>query len=395
MRRTLPALLCILVLCGGIAAAQDKAPIVLGLHADMSSGSARSGEAIRRGALIAISEINAQGGLLGGRRLELVVKDHHGVPTRATEQLPELASTPHLVATLTGLHSPPVIQNLRFIQEHQLIIVSPWAAATGLVHHGLTPNYIFRVSANDAQVGEFLIAQALARGHTRFGLILEKSAWGRSNEKALTEALARRRMAPTSVQWINLADEDVDDKLSALERAGADALLLVTNAPETVGIVKALASRPADKRLPLYSHFGLCGGDFAEQAGASLSQVELHVLQTFSFLGARSARARAVVAKYHELFGTTSEEQIFSAMGTAQAYDAVWLLALAIQKARSTERPRVRDALERLGPYRGLVRTYEPAFTPSRHEALAPSDYKLATFDSRGVLVLSQRRTSP
>jgi branched-chain amino acid transport system substrate-binding protein len=202
-------------------------------------------------------------------------------------------------------------------------------------------------------------------------------------------------MAPTSVQWINLADEDVDEKLSELERAGADAILLVTNAPETVGIVKALASRPKDKRLPIYAHFGLCGGDFAEKAGASLSQVELHVLQTFSFLETRSARARSVLAKYHELFGTTSEAQVFSPVGTAQAYDAVWLLALAIQKAKSTERSKVRDALERLGPYQGLVRTYQPAFTPSRHEALAPSDFKLATFDSRGVLVLSHRGTSP
>ena len=382
-------------MCGGLATAQDKAPIVLGLHADMSSGSARSGEAIRRGVLLAISEINAQGGLLGGRELELVVRDHHGVPTRATEQLPELASTPHLVALLTGLHSPPVIQNLRFIQEHQLVIVSPWAAATGLIHHGLTPSYTFRVSPDDARVGEFLVAQALARGHTRFGLILEKSAWGRSNEKALLEALARRRMAPASVQWINLADEDLEEKLAEVERAGADSLLLVVNAPEAVGLVKALAGRPEDKRLPIYSHFGLCGGDFAEQVGASLSRVELHMVQTFSFLEARSARARSVLAKYHALFGTTSEAQVFSAMGTAQAYDAVWLLALAIQKARSTERARVRDALERLGPYQGLVRTYQSAFTPSRHEALAPSDFKLATFDSRGVLVPSQRGTSP
>ncbi|HZI03542.1 MAG TPA: hypothetical protein VEZ71_05940, partial [Archangium sp.] len=73
-----------------------------------------------------------------------------------------------------------------------------------------------------------------------------------------------------------------------------------------------------------------------------------------------------------------------------QAHDAVWLLALAIQKAKSTERARVRDALEHLGPYEGLVRTYQPAFTPSRHEALSPSDFRMATFNPRGVLVPAQ-----
>ena len=68
-------MLCVALLVGGAASAQDKPPdklpIVLGLHADMSSGSATAGEALRRGALLALSEINAQGGLLGGRQLEL------------------------------------------------------------------------------------------------------------------------------------------------------------------------------------------------------------------------------------------------------------------------------------------------------------------------------------
>ncbi|MFY0525236.1 ABC transporter substrate-binding protein [Archangium gephyra] len=353
-------------------------------------GSALAGEAIRRGALLAISEINAQGGLLGGRKLELVVRDHHGVPARATEQLPELARMPHLVAILTGLHSPPVIQNLGFIHEHQLIIVSPWAAATGVVQHELTPNYTFRISLDDERVGDFLVARAFARGHERLAVILEKTAWGRSNEKAITAALARRGRKPVSVQWFNWADADMEPQVAAVERAGAEALLLVANAPEGAALVKTVARRPPGHRLPLYAHSGITGGDFAQRAGEALSAVDLRVVQTFSFVGNRSARARAAAAKYHAMFGTRSEEDIFSAAGTAQAHDAVWLLALAIQKAKSTERARVRDALEHLGPYEGLVRTYRPAFTPSRHEALSPSDFRMVTFNPRGVLVPAQ-----
>jgi branched-chain amino acid transport system substrate-binding protein len=163
---------------------------------------------------------------------------------------------------------------------------------------------------------------------------------------------------------------------------------MVANAPEGANIVKTVARRPKSKRLPLYAHWGICGGDFVRLAGESLSQVELRVLQTYSFAGARSALARSVVARYHELFGLTSEEQLPAPVGTAHAYDAVRLLALAIQKARSTDREKVRTALENLEPYEGLVRTYRPAFTPSRHEALDLSDYKLATFSPQGGLVL-------
>jgi branched-chain amino acid transport system substrate-binding protein len=49
----------------------------------------------------------------------------------------------------------------------------------------------------------------------------------------------------------------------------------------------------------------------------------------------------------------------------------------------------VRDALERLGTYRGLVKTYAPPFTPARHEALGPGELLLARYRADGVLVPS------
>ena len=375
------------LLLGSVAAARDKPPILVGLHADMSSGSAMAGEALRRGALIAISEINARGGLLGGRKLELRVKDHHGVPARAAEQLPELVDTQGLVAILGGLHGSALIPHLRFIHERQLVVLCPWAATTELIDHGLTPNYVFRVSARDPLAGEFLVTQASKRGHSRLGLLLERSQWGRSNEKGMSEALARRKQLPVGVQWFNWADEDMEPQLAALERAGAQAILLVANAPEGSNVIKTMARRAPDRRLPLYSHWGITGGDFVKRAGSSLAQVDLRVLQTFSFIGARDARTQAFIESYHRMFGTRRAEDIQAPVGTAHAYDSVWLLALAIQKAGGAERPKVRDALEQLGRHKGLLRTYNPAFTATDHEALELSDYKLATFNSEGVLV--------
>jgi branched-chain amino acid transport system substrate-binding protein len=354
-----------------------------------------AGEAIRRGALIAISEINAQGGLLEGRKLQLMVRDHHGVPARAAEQLPEFADTPNLVAVLGGLHGSTLIPNLGFFHEHQLILMCPWAATTELIDNSMKPNYVFRVSARDALVGRFLVSQALARGHSRLGLLLERSAWGRSNEKAMSEALAARKLAPAGVQWFNWADEDTEAQLAALEGSGAQALLMVANAPEGGNIVKTMARRPPGKRLPIYAHWGITGGSFVQMTGPSLSQVELRVFQTFSFVGAQTARAQAVTATYHQMFGTKRAEDIAAPVGTAHAYDAVWLLALAIKKAGTTDRPKVRDTLEHLGPYRGLIRTYQPAFTALNHEALDLSDYRLATFTPEGFLVPSQPQGRP
>lgn len=375
------------MLLASVAAAQDKPALLIGLHADMSSGSAVAGEAIRRGALIAISEINTQGGVLGGRKLELRVKDHHGVPARAAEQLPELASTPDLVAILGGLHGAAIIPNIPAIHERKVIMMVPWAATTEVINHGLKPNYVFRVSATDALVSEFLATQALKGGRSRLGLLLERSSWGRSTEKALIEALARRKLTPAGVQWFNWADEDMQTQLDALEHAGAQAVVLVANAPEASNVIKSMALRPQHKRLPLFAHWGLAGGDFVKRAGPSLAQVDLRVFQTFSFVGASDARTQAFLDTYHRMFGTRRAEEIPAPTGVAHAYDAVWLLAKAIQKAGTADRAKVRDALEQLGPHKGLLRTYRPAFTATDHEALELSDYKLATFSSEGVLI--------
>jgi branched-chain amino acid transport system substrate-binding protein len=353
----------------------------------MSTSSSAAGEGIRRGAVLAISEINAQGGLLGGRKLQLMVRDHHGVPARAEAQIPEFAETPNLVALLGGMQGATIIPNLPFMHQRQLILLAPWSATTPVIDHGLAPSYTFRVSARDPLVAEFLVAQAFKRGRSRLGLLLERSPWGRSCEKAMGEALARRKRMPVAVQWFNWADQDMEPQITALEKAGAQAILLVANAPEASNIVKTIARRAPGKRLPIYAHWGLAGGSLPRLVGSSLSEVELHVFQTFSFLGAQNARSQAFVKAYHQMFGTTRPEDILAPTGTAHAYDAVWLLALAIQKAGTTERPKVRDALEQLGPYKGLIRTYRPAFTPSRHEALDLSDYKLGRFTPEGVLV--------
>ena len=79
--------------------------------------------------------------------------------------------------------------------------------------------------------------------------------------------------------------------------------------------------------------------------------------------------------------------EIPSALGIAQAYDLVRLLALAIQQAGSTDRAAIRAALEALPPYEGVVRRYAPAFTANRHEGLSRDDLLLTRFDRKGRLL--------
>jgi branched-chain amino acid transport system substrate-binding protein len=374
------------LLAAPLQAAQPA--ILIGLDADMSSASAQAGEAIRRGAEVAIDEINAQGGVLG-RPLKLVIRDHRGNPARGRDNILALAEMPHLVAVLGGLHSSVALKQVPIIHERELIYLGPWAAATTLVSNGYRPNYVFRVSVRDEFAGDFLVKSAQQRGFKRLGLLLERSAWGRSNDKAIHDAASQHGVAIVDVEWFNWGIRDLHAQLDRLYQAGADVIMLVANPREGVALVRSMTEKPADRRLPIISHWGISGGRFVSETGAELHKVDLQFLQTFTFhKPPHPARAEAFLARYRRLYPEQTQAQdIKSPVGTAQAYDLVHMLAKAIRSAGSVERKRVRDALEGLPEHRGLIRDYRPPFTVERHDALDASDFRMAEFDEHGHIM--------
>jgi len=370
-------------------AVADARPILVGLDADMSSSSARSGEAIRRGAILAIDEINHAGGVLG-RPLKLVVRDHRGNPARGRDNIGELAAMPDLIAVVGGIHTPVALHELEVIHKVGVIYLGAWAAGTPVVDNGFMPNHVFRVSVRDALAGPFLVSAAKRAGHLRLGLLLERTGWGRSNEKAMTKAIASQGLRNVGVEWFNWGVNDLTAAIGRLRASGADALLLVANPAEGILAVKNLAALPKSARIPIVSHWGITGGDFFRSVGPdNLAKVDLTFLQTYSFQRpTRPARAAVVTKAYFRRFNDAkTAEDIFSPVGTAHAYDIVHLLARAITKAGLLNRADVRDALERLGPYAGLVRDYAPPFTPLRHDALDASDFTMARFDAKGRIM--------
>lgn len=73
-------------------------------------------------------------------------------------------------------------------------------------------------------------------------------------------------------------------------------------------------------------------------------------------------------------------EDVFSPVGTANAYDAMHLLAKAIDRAGSTDGEAIRVALESLGRHEGLIKTYDPPFSADDHDALNEDDYLMVRF---------------
>jgi branched-chain amino acid transport system substrate-binding protein len=198
------------------------------------------------------------------------------------------------------------------------------------------------------------------------------------------------KIAGTS--WYNWRDTSLVAKYQQLRAAGADAIVLVANDDEAAVLVREVAALPKDERIPILSHWGVTGGEFAAQAGPALQQVDFSVIQTFSFFRADPARVRRFLASAAKVSKVRRIDDIKAPVGAAHAYDLTHILARAIDLAGSTDRKAVRDALERVGSYHGLVKDYAPPFTPARHEALGPDDLLMARYRADGVLVPAQDR---
>jgi branched-chain amino acid transport system substrate-binding protein len=391
MRRlTLPLLaLLTLTLLAGAAGAQPKEPIKIGHAAAVSGGSAAAGEAIKRGIQIALDELNARGGLLGGRKLELVIRDDEGNPAKGVTIARELVEREKVAVVFGGLHTTVALAQVPVWQELRTPYMGACAGGTNITRNGGSPNYVFRVYANDDLVDRSLsryATEVMKKGKP--GLLLENTAWGQSNEAGLGKWLGERNIKPVGIEKFNWNDPDMSPQLLRLKGAGADHVILVANAPEGAQVVKSRAK--IGWEVPMISHWGISGGRFAELTGELSDGVVF--LQTYSFFGPQGERGQAVLKALAGKYGVKGPEDVIAPVGTANAYDGMHLLALALEQAGSTDGPKLREALENLkAEYRGLIKTYRRPFTAEQHDALTDEDYIMVVWKGGKIVPVSAK----
>jgi branched-chain amino acid transport system substrate-binding protein len=366
------------------ASAQDT--LKLGLVAAMSGQSAKSGEAIVRGLSLAIDEINAAGGVLG-KKVALVVRDDESNPAKGVVAARELVQREGVVGFFGGLDTPVSMAIVPFANQAKVPFMGVWAAGTPITRNGSPDNYVFRVSAVDELVDVALVDYAVKKyGAKKPGMILINNSWGESNEKGLKAALEAKKVPFAAIEKFETNDVDVVPQLTRLKEAGADALFLVANVAPSAQVVKSLDRMGWN--VPIISHWGPSGGRFSELAGASAPKV--HFIQTFSFSGNDNPKSKAIFAalqkKYPEI---KSLADVTPAVGIANAYDGMHLMALAIAKAGSTDGTKVRDAMYAIDKYDGLIKTYAKPFSPTQHDALSSQDYIFTYFKGDEILPLT------
>jgi branched-chain amino acid transport system substrate-binding protein len=154
----LVALMTLIPLSGGWAQAatlnapanENAPPVFLGFDGAYGQKTNTAATAIEFGLRQAIEDINAAGGVLGGRPVRLLTTDNKGITARGKDNFVDLAQQKDLVTVFGGKYSPVTVESLVDAHRLRLPIISVWGSADQITDHLETPSYSFRVSLKDS-----------------------------------------------------------------------------------------------------------------------------------------------------------------------------------------------------------------------------------------------------
>ena len=325
----------ILLLVAAGTARSDSGNVYIGLNAEIGHATSTSDDAIRQGIQIAIEEINRSGGVLGGRKLELIVRDNRAVPARAAAHYKELAGTKDLVAVFCGKFSSAVIESLPLIHEKKLVLLDPWASNDMIVSNGYTPSYAFRLSLKDSWAVPEMIGYARKRGFSKVGVLLINTSWGRNNHEVVKRYLAANPgISAVDTQWFNYGDNTPDGAIPLYSEGWGERYCLRRHRAGRgdPGQGGGLPSpwRSAPHRQPLECGRGPLPGDDRQSAGEGRPRLRPRP-STSTTTRARGRQQLLAIA--NRLFNMKSFSEVTSPCGLAQSYDLARILAMAIEKA--------------------------------------------------------------
>jgi len=361
----------------GLVAAAGTDPVKIGLSAAFSGPNAKAGEAMQRGAELAIEEINKGGGVLG-RELVVVTRDNEHKLERGVAQTRELIEREGCVAILGSQGSFIGMAVIDTIHELRV----PWFAlavgGVGIIENGRKPNYMFRVATNDREVAKFLVNYGTDKlGGKRIAVLNEDTGWGVPAIDDLKAALKARGLEAVAVDKMKVGDSDFTPQMLRAKNANADVVATFSNSVEMANALKA--ANKIGYKPKVVSAWGLANPTFPSLAGPLAEGVM--VMQTFTFVNNNRPKAQGLLKRYMEKYKDTKDAmELAMPSFVADSYDATHMIALAVKKAGGTEGPKLHAALESLGAYEGLIKTYTQPFTPERHEALGPDDYMMTVW---------------
>ena len=312
-------------------------PIRIGYMATLTGEGATWGQHEREGALMAVKDINARGGVLG-RPLELICYDVKGKPEEGVSAIRRLIYDDKVVAIGGSNYSGIQIAVAPIADRGQVPVVSSTAtnpAVTVDPDTGKVRPYMFRVTYTDPYQGRVIADYLIKKcGAKKLAIIGDV---GDAYSEGLTEFI-RKTADENGVEnnfWaFRGGDVDFRAQLTAAREWGADAVALTMLYKEMGLVIKQAAE------LDWKPHF--MGGDGYSPNIAEIAGEALNGTFWVSSINIDDPMFDGMKEKYRAEYGKEATE----IANTISAYDVLLMIAHAIETAGVTEGPAIKEAIE-------------------------------------------------
>ena len=329
-------------------------------------------------AKIAVSEINAQGGI-DGSKLAIVSRDDAADPSRAIAALQAFSSTNHAAAILgspdTGGAVAPYAAR---VQTPLIGVVDGGGPNVTPGGPGTRPlSWVFGVT--DDTFGQAQAMVPYANAHcTKVAILHDPTSYGvpaaQATVNAFKSAGAGSKVVvddTISENWTSSSTPSVAPEVRRVQDSHANCVLAWISPQSAASFLAAAAQSGYTPKvigadtLDTYPQYGQLAGS----AGNGTISMQLKAVIN------PNAKLTHFLAAFKQATGSaTSGYGIFS-------YDAVYLVADAIKLAHSANPTDVRAALEKISDYPGAVGSI--SFTPMQHEAVTSTAWTYVQFNSK------------
>ena len=342
----LPAFATLLLLPGcGAEKPPGAEGIQVGFFGALTGPTATFAQSGRNGVTLAVEELNAAGGVLGGKRIELLVEDDRGEPSEAASAVSKLITRDHVVALIGEQASSRTIAAAPIAQSYRVPMISPTSTNADVTKKG---DYIFRVCFTDPYQGAVLssFARENLKANTAAQLVDVRNDYSVGLAQAFRESFEKAGGRMLGELKYSEGDNDFSAQLTAIRPLDPDVLVIpgyYTDAGLIARQAKALGIRA--------TLLGGDGWDSPKLIEIGGDAIEGAYFSNHYSVDDPSPAVRQFVAAYRKKHGTDPDSI------AALSYDAARLLADAIRRAGSTEGKRMRDALAETKDFSGVSGT--------------------------------------
>lgn len=312
--------------------AANGEPILIGVSCMETGSMAAGGLRMKQTITMAFEEINAAGGVLGGRPLEMVLVDDTGTATGAVNAVNRILGSN--VTAVIGPHTSPMHAAVMDIYQQAEVPFITGATSPNLLEYN-NP-YFFRISVSDGVVGQVMVKFANEQfGAKRIAALYDTDDYGVAAD-TYTKAFCEENGYEYYSEGFTSGDKDLTSQLMKVKDWGPDVIFSFSHDAEVALHVRQtneLGMRDipfvGPNALPMPQVLDLVEG----------SQVDGFYASTDYYGDTSDAMMAEFLSKFTERWGEDAERY------AALYYSASYLIADAIERAGSDDPKAVRDAL--------------------------------------------------